>query len=449
MSPNSQKIVSFTVMSQVASTKKVNYTLSLNSDGVLKSAKGIYNFEFVNPFLITITMPASSNILDESKLTINVKNTGDLDLELTNFTIEGVSTGDLNYFAGRGLDIVRPGFYATMQKEYLKPGKDVDYYMIITPISSGKYNLSMTAFVQYAGKSTVYKINKTFVSSINGMVPIFDLSKDAVLSGSEVELYYEISNTNPSNIFNNISVNITGDFIAETLHLDKLNSVESKILLRKFIVVPFVDKDKTYRIVAITNYMTQSGEKKQVNVTKSLRVTSNGSLLTVSQKVSPIKEVYAGQDVIVEVTVKNMKDEVFEISAKDTVPAGIEKIGGLVQRNFTLKGLGSDAAYVYKLHVPIDTELTSINITTTGRVDAKNYEVSMSTYIKIKKNLTAANATIGVKGGTVAGSNDTKGIDVKNTSSKTNSSTSATAKKDTAFRRFFRSVETFFTNLFS
>jgi hypothetical protein len=61
--------------------------------------------------------------------------------------------------------------------------------------------------------------------------------------------------------------------------------------------------------------------------------------------------VYAGQDVIVEVNIKNLKDELFEVGANEVVPSEVEKIGGIVWRNFTLKGLGSDSAYVYKLHI--------------------------------------------------------------------------------------------------
>jgi hypothetical protein len=433
MPSNSQKIVSFTVSASSTGTKKMNYTLSLSSNDATKDTKGSFNLEPVNPYTATISItPSTQTVLDDSKLVINIKNTGSSDLELTNLTIRGY--GDLNYFAGKDVVISGPDFYSIAQKEVLMPEYDKEYYMILTPTSTGKFNISITADLMYGGKKVVYSVNKTLISSASGFTPVLALSKDTVLSGSEFELYYEVSNTNVNSYFTNISVAITGAFISENLYLDKLSSSDSKVLLRKFIIAPALDKDQIFKITATTNYMTQSGEKKQINSTKNIKVTSAGSFLSVEQKVSPA-EVYVGQEVIVDVNVKNMKDELFEVVASDVLPNGVEKIGGTTYKNFTLKGLASESAYMYKLKVPIDSNLTEFNVTSKARINSKNYDASDVTVIKVKRNTTTSskvNKTTSI---------NTSDIVVKNTST-------GAVKKDTAFRRFFKSVEKFFTGIF-
>ncbi len=447
ISSNSQKIVSFTVKSSTTGLKKANYTISMTSNNIKKEAKNTFNFDFVNPFTLTVTMPSTSNILDDSKVVINLKNTGNFDLELVNLTITG-SSEDLDYFAGTGLEIVRPGVYSTVRSEIIKQKLDKEYYMVITPLATGKHNITFTLNVNYNGGSTVYVLNKTLVSSISGFTPIFEMSKDAVLSGSEVELYYEISNSNPSNTFRDIYVTISGEFISENLSLARLGAAESVVLLRKFIDVPYLDKDKSYKVVATTNYVTQSGERKQVNTTRNLKVTSNGSLISLSHKLSPV-EVYAGQDVIVEVNIKNLKDELFEVGANEVVPSEVEKIGGIVWRNFTLKGLGSDSAYVYKLHIPESIGIQGFNVTTIGRVESKGYETSVSSYIKIKRNTSSTPGKTVKNSSTDINPNDIVVIKNSSYSVPDDDGDEKEEKKDTAFRRFFRGIETFFVNLFS
>jgi hypothetical protein len=460
LSPNSQKTISFTVNARSAGLHKINSNLSLEAEGIQKSVSSTINLDVGNPLETTIKLTTESvDLLKESKLDIKVKNLGKLELEITNITISGVNTGELGYFAGRGLFFYKPGSCALNQKEYLKTGVDKDYYMIITPQALGRFNVSVVVTGKYAGNTIVYSINKNLISSANGFSPIFDLSKDAVLSESDFEIYYEIVNTNSQNTFSNVSVDIFGDFIDEHLYLDKVNAPDDKVLLRKFIVAPHVDVDRSYKITAVTNYVTQTGLQKQINTSKTLKVTSNGSLISVRQSATPM-EVYPGQEVIVEVTVKNLKDEVFNIDAREIVPQGIEKMGGILLNNITLRGLGSDSVYIYKLFVPLNVTMTGFNVTAIGYVNSKNFEVSSSLYIKIKHNATAPGSlNTGSSAGTSGsgtgstgtslsgGANDASGgIVVSNSTGK--SPPIADEKPVSGFRKFFQSIDKFFSNIF-
>jgi hypothetical protein len=465
LSPTSEKTLFFVVNARSPGAHKFSSNLSLETEGIRKSVASSFNLDVGNPLVPTIKLtPENVDLLKESKLDLNIKNIGNLELEISNVTISGVSTGDLDYFAGRGLFFYKPGSCAISQREYLKTGANKDYYMVITPQSLGRFNISIVVTGKYGGNNILYTINKTLMSSANGFSPIFDLSKDAVLSESDFEIYYEIVNTNSQNTFSNVNVDIFGDFINEKLYLDKVNAPDDKVLLRKFIVAPKVEMDRAYKITAVTNYVTQTGAQKQVNTTKTLKVTSNGSLISIAQRATPM-EVYPGQEVIVEVTVKNLKDEVFTIGAREIVPVGIEKIGGILLKNFTLRGMGSDSAYIYKIFVPLNTTLTGFNVTAVGYVYSKDFEVSSSLHVKIKHNATMpANVAVPVnnQSGTTSGSgtslsggantsnpgasNPTDGIVVGNTTGK--SQPIPDEKPATGFRKFFRSIEKFFSNIF-
>jgi hypothetical protein len=143
------------------------------------------------------------------------------------------------------------------------------------------------------------------------------------------------------------------------------------------------------------------------------------------------------------------------VGVRETVPAGIEKIGGIVLRNFTLKGLGSDSAYIYKLFIPLNTTLTGFNITAVGRVNSRDYEVSTSSYIKIRKNVSSTTSGSSGTTGTGSGSGNTgTGVNAGDIGADgvvvtSNPPIIDDAKAESGFRRFFRNVEKFFVNLFS
>jgi hypothetical protein len=308
----------------------------------------------------------------------------------------------------------------------------------------------------YEGVHSLYYFNESTSYSADGMVPSITTTKDEILSGEDLEIVYYVTNTASGLYFSDITMIVEGGFFNESLVLGKLNANSEKELLRKRYRVPFVDEDIIYEINVTLDYLTSTREKKQINLTKNLRVTSNGTIITINQMPS-VQEVYTGQEMYVDVNVNNMKEETFNLIVSDVLPATVEFIGGLTSRNFELEGGKSDIAYSYKIRIPENYKGDYLNITSTVSIPAFAYTKSDSNIINVKKseNVTASSTnddgTSGSsgEGDEVENSEVIAGIDVKGSDELTNVSVNEQVEQISGLKKFFRKVDAFFSNLFS
>ncbi|MGV8162578.1 MAG: hypothetical protein ACP5N2_04575 [Candidatus Nanoarchaeia archaeon] len=438
----------FQIISSKGGSKKANYTIWMTGDGVTRNKTTSFNIDIALPFQVTSTLtPSAPSILEKSKFKLVIKNTASKDITVSSIEVEGSKEG--YYSAQSGLRAVGIGKYEAENQDVIKPGETKEYYVEFVSGDTGRYNFTSKVNVLYNGLISTLSSNKSIVYAAKGMAPSIIANKAAVLGGEEVEVAYYVVNTNEDMAFYDIVMTVRGGFGPETLTLSKLNPDSQKELLRKKYLTPLVEKDTTYKINATIDYFTLARERRQLNITKDIKVTSNGTIISIDQKTN-VKEVYTGQEFIVDISVVNMKEELFSIVVNDTIPEGVEIVGGKEYREYTLKGKQTDVAYSYKIFVPAQFEGNNITLTTSVVIPDYNYVKNDSTVIKVKKNLSLISALLNSSNGTVvegtgtnsniAKDNNVSGIDVKKSDDE--------EKKDTAFRRFFRGVENFFTNLF-
>jgi hypothetical protein len=442
MNKGDEKTFKFNIMVVNGGNKQAKYSIQMTGEGVNRNKTGSINMNSPLPYAIAVTLsPVKPNILDESKLLITIKNTGVSDLKVEDLKIIGSS--QLFYLSQSELSQTGIGKYALKNEDIIKPSESKDYYLEFSSSFTGAFNFTGTITLVYEGKIFNYNLSKSNIYSANGMAPSLLTSKSDVLTGEDVEVVYYLVNDADGMSFYNLSADITSGFFNEHIELDKLSPGNSKDVFRKRYVVPVVEKDTIYSINATLEYFTVTKEKKKLVSTKNIKVTSNGTLITIDQKTS-VLEVYAGSEFIVEVNIKNMKEEGFDFEVKDSVSDGVIFIGGMDLRNYSLRGKQSDLAYAYKIFVPLNYTQNIINLSSTIRIPIYNYIKTDVSSIKVKFN-SSINNSGGVVGKTSGESNKTslnnevEGIDVKSSNSDVEAS---------GLKRFFKSVDTFFSNLF-
>ncbi|MGV8169525.1 MAG: hypothetical protein ACP5N3_05715 [Candidatus Nanoarchaeia archaeon] len=417
-------------------TFRANHSMSFEGVEQQKNKTGTVDFVVPLPYTVAMSLtPATSEIMEQSKLLITVKNIGNEDL-----IVEGV-------FANASLPITVVKFkelsvygykqYALPKQDVIKPGNTSEYFINFIVYDTGTYSLNGRVNLEYEGYNFYNTYNYSVTYSANGIAPSVMTNKDEVLAGEEIEVVFFISNTDDDLHFTDMGIVMDGGFFNETLGLDKLGPGGAKELMRKRYTAPLVETDTSYKINAEIQYLTSAKERKYINSSKTIKVTGRGSLVSVDQRVSAT-EIIRGQEVVVETFVKNLKEEPFEVSAYDVIPSGAEVIGGSTSASMTLRGKQEEKFYSYKLLIPPNSTMSEINLLSNASVPDRIYEKTDSSKVKITENLSAPPVVVTTT--PVTPEVNTSDIVVTPTEGE---------KKESGFKKFFKSIDKFFKNLFS
>lgn len=344
-----------------------------------KKGSGSTNINIKKPYSITTTLsPENIEIFDSAELKVIITNTENTnDLEVKRLLLRGPP--DVVYDMKSNLFRSKYGEYAT-KIESIPKDSSKEFVLKIKPTSTGIINLTGYFYLISNGIEFEENFTKQLGITAEGLESSVYMNKNDVLSGGEVSFYYVLGNSNEALEFRDFNISIESSFFKETFTKDKiLPKSDSNTIYSRKIKVPTITDDQDYDIVAHTRYLTESGEEKYFNKTLVLHVTGSGEIIKLSQSINPGGVVNPGDELTIEVTVENLKDEYFsDVRLLEEFTRGASVSFGDSFKTVDLSPKENKKAYLYKLKIPDKYYHTTLNITSSAVIPSIGYRKSVT-----------------------------------------------------------------------
>ncbi len=377
-----QKSFSFKFKTSSLETLNFTYNYLIRGANENKSDSGSFQITLPDPYAYSTWFTAESvEVLQTSELGIYLRNDDPYEsLKIKNITIQASPT--LYFEPTMTLYRSKYGEYKGNVYE-LGPGEETEFKIKIKPLYTGTYTIRAEVLFEIQNKTFYDNITKTLSASLGGMQADLSLESYDVVSGSDVFLYYSITNTNPNFVFRNLDIKIDGGFFQEEKTIEAINRGEKIDLLIKQIKTPIVEADKEYNITARLFYKDAADVISTLINLVTLKVTGTGSLLSLRQEINK-ETVEIGEEIIVEVFVGNLKDNSFNaISVEDTTSQPVQLVVGETSASVNLKGKEEKKSYLYKILIPENYTQNTLEITSTAKMNQYGYEVKQSKTINV------------------------------------------------------------------
>ena len=366
---------------EITSEPTAHYVYEGATTNVSVSSKKI---EVSKPYKLTVTLaPKTIEATDQSALSVKVENTvsDEIDIKELRITIP-------SYISVQ----TKPGELDKKNEKYYWSGSiESDEYkllnFVLRPVKSGKYEIP--AYIHVVdSESKEFTENKTvtLTSEIEDLKPILSVRDKSVSEGGSFRVAFSIENANEKVGFRNIQASVKSILFSDMdAQLDELlpGQIET-LIVNDDLAAPFLDDTTKYDIEASGTYGTNTNENFEFSKKETLTVTPVSEAITIIQSVSS-KEITAGENVTVDVKIKNNNEEAIQVDVEDSFSEGASLIGGKRSDRVYFDSTGTEQAYVYILRVPIGFAKEELEITTKASILNKNYEDTEAITVAVKE----------------------------------------------------------------
>ncbi len=334
--PESERILSFHYTPVRYEDIRLPYTYTFEEE-----KSGNIDIEVKKPYQVKLDLsPSNTRPNQESTAVVTVRND----------FYENIVLEDFSFRASTGLRVVDHNLVPVHSRHYtvedfLRPGEERDFYMVVEPENIGTYNVRNSFSVVING----YEFNEFFMKeldvSASGVTFETSVDKKDVKPGSNVTLVVEVTNHNEHEDFYNLEYEVMpfglggdinwlrpGTSFVEYINLSLSESVVIKPVLEYWFFSRKEVIENVHNITVIPNYLSHSIEFNQSSVRR-------------------------GEEVSVKVFVENLVDNnLTSYYAEDLF--FVDKVNGSNQRFFDLKPKEVKELYSYVLKVPEDFNQT-------------------------------------------------------------------------------------------
>ena len=354
---------------EFTSKPNVTYIFEGVENNVPVTGKSI---KVVKPYSLTATLsPSSVEASEQTALSIKVENTVSDDITVDE------------------LRITIPSFISLQSKPGELTKKNENYYwndtiekdkyklinLLLTPRKSGTFVISVSLKVtDFEGKNFSESKNITLTSKITALESILSVIDKSVSEGSTFRVAFSIKNPNKRVGFRDINVGVKSDIFSEMkAELDELLPGKTQtLIINDTLRAPYLDKTKSYNIEAYGTYETTTSEYFNFSKKVTLTVTPVSEVITIIQSTDKSK-MDAGKNITVTVKIRNNNEEPIQVYVSDRYPERLAFLGGKTSSTVFFDTTGTKQAYTYSLQAPLDYDKESFLITTTARIEEKEY----------------------------------------------------------------------------
>lgn len=410
-----------------------NYNYNYTA-GTIKTVKGTVNVAVNSPYeLVLPNLAQNYDVTDSVRFPVIIKNKH----PSSNLIIKKITiTGPPEYDYGIGLSkLTKKTANVFEGQAIIQPNSQKDFALTMYPVYSGTFRVFVDLDMELEGKPLTLSRNVTIKSDIKDFSAKIYFDKSNVLPGETVKLIFYYYNSHFTNSLKGADVTVNSSLFRETFTIGEIPPGSQDNLLLKTFEIPPRERDEKAQFRAELKFKTESGQIIRKNYTETLSIAGSGKILQLTQKVNK-KTASPDDEIIVEVSAKNLRDQSYQdVIFQELYPEGTTK-SGEVYKKVNFLPLEDKLIYIYKLYVPQNYEFNKFNITSTAKIESLLYETSASTVLTINGTNLKPLPTVNNE-------------EQKNTSQENITVTQPEEKNPNFFVRVFKSIENFFTNLFS
>ncbi|MFH1072755.1 MAG: hypothetical protein V1743_04975 [Nanoarchaeota archaeon] len=437
--PNEKLYLQYNIKPITYESFKIPATLFYSYEGV-QSNQSILDLAFtvITPYSFTSAVnPTTVNINELATYNVLFKNE---DMYDTMDVLVRISIPKELQLVRKPLSLNQENDFWLFQMKLL-PLTSFNFDIDLRGTATGSYNISTYGEFRIRDEEIQKKLASMFTISTDKVEPTVRFSEESVEAGTKVRVKALLENKDDSKIFVKIKGTLSSSFLSTPIEISDadLDQEEVKLYIDQDLTTPITNKKLEYRFDFTGSYETIEGEKYNFSTFKILTVNpGGGDVFEITQDVSD-GLVIRGENITVKTSVKNLKNfKTTRVNVSDSVPEGLQIVGGTNKNFIDLDALEKKQAYLYRLEVP--KEFLDQEFTINSQVSYQEYNFEASKTITV---LDAPNATTPI----IENTTQINTTWDDNNSSGSGDNSNATKSKESLLTRIANAIEDFFNIL--
>lgn len=314
-----------------------------------------------------------------------------LKLTLTNKVSEQLKINKLQVIIPENLSVLSASGLIKAEGYYywtgsLSTGSSEEFVLNLKPLRSGKHKILLDLSLS-SSTGWGFKDNSTaeLVCEIKPLSVALNLSETIVSGGGSIDIFVSAENQNEKTSFRNIRAKVKSSFFemnAESISL-LLPKKAATMLFMKGISVPLANTTQKAEVEVQGSYESSTGETFNFSKKQAIQIIPLEKSLTITQKADKTN-LSAGDEVIINVSLKNNINEDIKVEIADSLPEGALLVAGKTSETLLFNKAETKQAYSYKLRISDNYSHPELTITTNLKILGRNYSDSKTLILKVK-----------------------------------------------------------------
>jgi uncharacterized repeat protein (TIGR01451 family) len=343
--PDKEKKFSYTIQARDFASYDSIAVVRYNTNKKIESNKVTINVN--KPYeVITSLTPNNPDVNEDTVYKIEITNSVTFDDLKINLEVRIPKYADF-YGYSQGFE---KDDHKLVYRSSIPAGNKEELEIKIIPTEKNEYNISTIIQMTLGNNKFKEVLSESFGVGVSNVVPIITIKPVIVRSFDFVNISVDLKNRENEDVNVNAKIESTL-FKNKEIKNKSISAASVYNMLDKSITAPLVNKISYFKVKVLGDYIGPADKQLEFYTERLLKVEPREKTVEIIQEFN--ESVKKGQNLTVNIYVKNLKNQDLDVNLVDAIPAGFLYRGERT-KEFTLKRNEKKKAYSYNLSIPMD-----------------------------------------------------------------------------------------------